>query len=292
MSWTAADLLDLTGQTFVVTGATNGIGLDTATALSKAGAEVVLAVRNVELGKQRAAQLRGPTRVHHLDLANLQSVRAFADELDGNVDVLINNAGIFSTKAQFTIDGFELMMGTNFLGPFALTNLLWPRITSRVTVVGSLAHRSGQVNLDDPYFTGRKWTPARSYAQSKLADMLWALELERRLRQADSAITATIAHPGWAGTKLGSGNGFDPMLSVVQGIARVVANSSAQGAASVLYAATMPLPSGSYIGPGGLREMRGAPTQVKRAERAADSDLARRLWEWASEQTGTDLSST
>lgn len=289
MSWTAADLPDLAGRIFVVTGATNGLGRDTASALSHAGAEVVLAVRNVELGKQRAAQLPGPTRVQHLDLADLQSVRAFADELVGDIDVLINNAGTFATRPQFTIDGFELMLGTNFLGPFALTNLLLPRLTSRVTIVGSLAHRSGRVDLDDPYFANGKWTAARSYAQSKLADMLWALELERRLRESASALTTSIAHPGWAGTQLGSGNGFDPVLSVVQRVAGLIANSSAQGAASVLYAATMPESSGSYVGPAGLREMRGAPTLVERADRATDGDLARRLWDWACEQTGTDL---
>ena len=180
--WSPTRLGNLTGKRVIVTGATNGVGLATASALARAGAHVILAVRNVELGAQRAAEMGGDTSVLELDLAKQASVRAFPDLLDGDVDVLINNAGVVAQSRSETVDGFELTLGTNFLGPFALTNLLFGRVRSQIINVGSDAHRSGQIALDDPHLRTRKWSAFPAYGRSKLAVMLWGLDLDRRLR--------------------------------------------------------------------------------------------------------------
>src|SRR3954447_13559167 len=167
--WTADDLPNLDGRTFVVTGANSGIGLAAARALAKAGARVVLAVRDPEKGERAAATVGGNAEVRPLDLADLSSVRAFADAWDGDIDVLVNNAGVMATPERRTADGFELQIGTNHLGHFALTNLLLPRVRDRVVTVASTAHRTGTIDLDDLNWERREYQAWRAYGQSKLA---------------------------------------------------------------------------------------------------------------------------
>ena len=186
LPWTPSRLGNLTGKRVIVTGATNGVGLGTARALAKAGAHVILAVRNTELGERRAADMGGSTSVVKLDLADLSSVREFPSLIDGDleagIDILINNAGALTDRRKDTVDGFEMTLGTNVLGPFALTNLLLPRVRSLIINVGSDAHRSAQLRLGDLHSRQHKWTRLGAYAQSKLGVMLWGLELDRRLR--------------------------------------------------------------------------------------------------------------
>ena len=196
-----------------MTGATNGVGLGTAQALAKAGAHVILAVRNTELGEQRAAEMGGSTSVVKLDLADLSSVRAFPDQVDGEIDILINNAGTLTDRRTDTVDGFEMTLGTNLLGPFALTNLLLPRVRSQIINVGSDAHKSATLRLDDMHLRRNKWTRLGAYAQSKLAVMLWGLELDRRLRAAGSPIVTQLTHPGWVASNL-SNLSDSPLMSL------------------------------------------------------------------------------
>jgi NAD(P)-dependent dehydrogenase (short-subunit alcohol dehydrogenase family) len=196
LPWTPDRLGDLTGKRIVVTGATNGVGLGTARALVKAGAHVILAVRNTELGEQRAAEIGGSTSVARVDLADQSSVRAFAKSIDDDIDILINNAGALTDRRTDTVDGFEMTLGTNLLGPFALTNLLLPKVRAQIINVGSDAHRSATLRLDDLHLRRHKWTRLGAYAQSKLAVMLWGLELDRRLRARGSPIVTQLTHPG------------------------------------------------------------------------------------------------
>ena len=165
----------MTGKRIIVTGATNGVGLGTARVLARAGAHVILAVRNTDLGAQRAVEIGGSTSVAKLDLADLSSVRAFPELLDDDVDILINNAGGLSQRRTDTVDGFELTIATNFLGPFALTNLLFERVRSQIIIVGSEAHKSATLRLDDMHLRSHRWTVFGAYAHSKLAVMLWGL---------------------------------------------------------------------------------------------------------------------
>lgn len=289
--WSAANLPRMDGKRIVVTGATNGIGWETARGLARVGAEVVLAVRDLERGKERAAQLASEiagarTEVVELDVADLTSVRRCADAL-GQVDSLINNAGVMAQERAQTADGFEMCMGTNFLGPFAFTNLLLPRITDRIVIVGSTSHKTGTIRLDDPHFERRAWTRPKAYSQSKLADMLWALELDRRLRGAGSRVTTAIAHPGWATTGILGLTGIGLIDKTIEGAGAVLANSPAQGAAMTLYALTPDVPSGAYVGPDGKIGLRGSPVLVGRTPAACDFRTAGLLWEFAEAATGT-----
>jgi NAD(P)-dependent dehydrogenase (short-subunit alcohol dehydrogenase family) len=200
--WTPARLGNLSGKRIIVTGATNGVGLGTARALARAGAHVVLAVRNLELGAQRANEIGGDTSIVKLDLADQSSVRAFPDFIDGDVDIVINNAGLVAQNRSETVDGFESTIGTNFLGPFALTNLLFDRVRSKIINVGSDAHKSSTIAFDDPHLRSRRWSAFPAYGRSKLAVMLWGLELDRRLRAAGSPIRSYLTHPGFVSSNL------------------------------------------------------------------------------------------
>ncbi|MFZ4374084.1 MAG: SDR family NAD(P)-dependent oxidoreductase, partial [Mycobacterium sp.] len=200
--WSVSRLGNLHGKRIIVTGATNGVGLATARSLARAGAQVILAVRNLELGAQRAAEMGGDTTVVKLDLADQASVRAFPSLFDGDVDILINNAGVVAQHRADTVDGFETTMGTNFLGPFTLTNLLFSRVRSQIINVGSDAHRTATIAFDDPHLRVRKWSALGAYGRSKLAVMLWGLELDRRLRAADSPVSTYLTHPGWVASNL------------------------------------------------------------------------------------------
>jgi NAD(P)-dependent dehydrogenase (short-subunit alcohol dehydrogenase family) len=290
--WTPTRLGDLTGKRVIVTGATNGVGLGTAHALAKAGAHVILAVRNIDLGKQRAAEIDGSTEVVKLDLADLSSVREFPTLIDGDVDILINNAGTITNRRADTVDGFEMTLGTNLLGPFALTNLLLPRVRSQIINVGSDAHESATLRLDDMHLRHNKWTRLGAYAHSKLAVMLWGLELDRRLRVAGSPIVSQLTHPGWVASNL-SHLSDSPLLSLshkaVKALADRWGNDIDEGAAPTLYCISEPVPPGSYVGVSGRFGLRGAPALIGRTVLASDYDVAARLVAFAEAETGTRL---
>ena len=293
LPWTPSRLGNLTGKTVIVTGATNGVGLGTSRALAKAGAHVILAVRNTELGEQRAGDaIGGSTSVLKLDLADLSSVRAFPDLIDGQVDILINNAGTLTASRADTVDGFEMTLGTNLLGPFALTNLLLPRVRSQIIIVGSDAHRFATLRLDDLHLRHHKWTRLGSYAQSKLAVMLWGLELDRRLRAAGSPLVTQLTHPGWVASNL-SHLSDSPLMSLSHKAVKVVADRLAndidEGAGPTLYCISEPIPPGSFVGVSGRLGLRGGPVLIGRTQAACDYDAAARLVAFAEEETGTKL---
>jgi NAD(P)-dependent dehydrogenase (short-subunit alcohol dehydrogenase family) len=284
--WTAQDLAALDGRTFVITGANSGIGLVAARALARAGARVVLAVRDVTRGRDAAATIAGDTEVRQLDLADLASVRAFADAWEGELDVLINNAGVMAIPEKRTADGFEMQIGTNHLGHFALTNLLLPRIADRVVTVSSGAHRMGAIRLDDLNWERGSYQRWRAYGQSKLANLLFTSELQRRLAAAGSEVRALAAHPGYAATNL-QNRTENVLQNALMAVAnRVVAQSDEMGALPILYAATQDLPGDSYVGPDGFQEQRGHPTLVGRNGAARDAGAARRLWTLSEQLTG------
>ncbi|OEV09065.1 oxidoreductase [Streptomyces nanshensis] len=275
--WTAQQLPDLTGRTVVVTGANSGLGLVTARETARAGAHVVFAVRDTARGDTAAATVHGSTEVRRLDLADLASVRAFAEEWQGEIDILINNAGVMAIPERRTADGFEMQIGTNHIGHFALTNLLLPHITGRVVTVSSFAHRSGRIAFDD-LNSRSKYSRWGAYGQSKLANLLFTAELARRLEAVGSPVTAHAAHPGYAATNLQSHSGSTVENAFMAVANRLVAQSDTMGALPTLYAATQPLPSGSYTGPGRLMESRGHPAPARRSAAARNTRDAERLW--------------
>jgi len=276
---------DQTGRTAVVTGANSGLGLATARALAAAGAHVVLAVRDVAKGE--AAGVPGEVEVRRLDLADLESVRGFAENWTGELDLLVNNAGIMAVPAGITVDGFELQFGTNHLGHFALTNLLLPSITDRVVTLSSLMHRVGGIAMQDLNWQQRPYDAERAYGQSKLANLLFTLELQRRLTAAGSPVRALAAHPGWAATNLQSHSG-NRVKHAALAVGNVLLGGSAErGAVPTLHAATADLPGGSYVGP--RYGLVGPPDRVSRSKGAKDLDLARRLWEASAQLTGIDF---
>jgi NAD(P)-dependent dehydrogenase (short-subunit alcohol dehydrogenase family) len=287
--WTPADLPDLGGRTAVVTGANSGIGRAAAHELARAGARVVLAVRDAAKGEAAAAAMPGRAEARLLDLADLASVRAFAAAWKGDLDLLVNNAGIMAVPEGRTQDGFELQLGTNHLGHFALTNLLLPHITDRVVTVASGAHRAGRIELDDLNWERRSYNAWRAYGQSKLANLLFTLELARRLTEAGSPVRALAAHPGWAATGLQghTGNALQHVFMAIGN--KVIAQSDEQGAWPTLYAATQDLPGGSYVGPDAFHEGRGHPTLVGRSAAASDPETARVLWAASEQLTGVSF---
>ena len=285
-TWSTTDIPDMAGRTVVVTGANSGIGRAAAQALAAAGARVVLAVRDTAKGEAAAAAMPGTTEVRRLDLASLESIRAFAADWHGELSVLINNAGVMNTPLGRTADGFELQFGTNHLGHFALTNLLLEHVTGRVVTVSSTAHRMGTIDFDDLNWERKPYRRWRAYGQSKLANLLFTAELQRRLDAAGSPVIATAAHPGYAATNLQfhSGSGLMDRLSSVGN--RIFAQDERAGALPALYAATADVAGNSFVGPSGFMEQRGAPKLVGRSAAARDADAARRLWEVSEELTG------
>ncbi|MFL5851118.1 MAG: oxidoreductase [Solirubrobacteraceae bacterium] len=285
-TFSTADLPDMTGRSVIVTGANSGIGAAAARALASAGARVVLAVRSLDKGRAAAATMPGETEVRELDLASLASVREFAAAWDGEIDLLINNAGVMAPPLTRTADGFELQFGTNHLGHFALTNLLLEHVTGRVVTVSSTAHRFGRIDFEDVNWERKPYNGWRAYGQSKLANLLFTAELQRRLDAAGSRIIATAAHPGYAATNLQfhSGSGLMDRLSSVGN--RIFAQDERGGALPALYAATADVAGNSFVGPSGFMEQRGAPKLVGRSAAARNADAARRLWEVSEELTG------
>jgi NAD(P)-dependent dehydrogenase (short-subunit alcohol dehydrogenase family) len=296
--WTVADIPDQHGRVAVVTGANSGIGFFAARELARAGARVVLAVRNTDKGTTAAREIEAAApgaalEVASLDLASLASVRSFAERFQADhdgLDLLVNNAGVMAPPRHVTADGFELQFGTNHLGHFALTGLLLGtmegRSDARVVTVSSGAHRMGRVNFDDLQSERRyfRWT---AYGQSKLANLLFAFELDRRLRASGSAISSVAAHPGYAATNLQFAAPPMPDRLVMAVSNRIFAQSGEMGALPTLYAATYPgLEGGTYVGPGGLFEQRGHPKPVGASASARDEEVARKLWEVSEGLTG------
>jgi NAD(P)-dependent dehydrogenase (short-subunit alcohol dehydrogenase family) len=291
-TWTASDIPDQSGRVAVVTGANSGLGLITARELARAGAKVVIACRNMAKGEEAARTVpRG--QVSQLDLADLDSVRAFASgyrsEHD-HLDLLVNNAGVMAAPRRVTKDGFESHLATNHLGHFALTGLLLHTLLKanepRVVTLSAGLHRMGTIKFDDLQREHRyiNWL---AYAQSKLANLMFCFELQKRATEAGTSLKSVAAHPGYAATNLQSAapRSYERAIMVVTN--KFIAQSVETGALSTLYAATVPdLPGGSFVGPDGFMELRGNPEVARAAPRAYDEDAWRRLWGVSEELTG------
>ncbi len=303
--WNTTDIPDLNGRTYVITGATSGLGLATAVELARHRAEVIVTGRNPDRLQQAleavSAEATGAAPAQVLmDLASLASVREAARQIiaaTDQVNVLINNAGVMATPQNVTVDGFELQIGTNHLGHFALTGLLLeamslddPATDNRVVNVSSGAHRMGKVNVADLNYMDRKYNPWQAYGQSKLANLLFTLELQRKAAAAGWSLRSLAAHPGWSATNL-QFSGPKMAQNVVGKYTTKVANavigqSAEDGALPQLRAATDPAAeSGEYYGPDGFMEMRGKPVIVDRSSDAQDEINAAALWELSEELT-------
>jgi NAD(P)-dependent dehydrogenase (short-subunit alcohol dehydrogenase family) len=285
-SWSTNDIPDMGGKTVIITGANSGIGRGAARALAAKHARVVLAVRDTDKGQTAAATMPGNPEVRQLDLASLASVREFAAGWQGDIDLLINNAGVMIPPLSRTAEGFELQFGTNHLGHFALTNLLLEHITDRVVTVSSTGHRFGKIDFDDLNWERKPYRAWRAYGQSKLANLLFTSELQRRLIDAGSEVLATAAHPGYASTNLQSHSGNRLLELFMKQVGNRVAQDEDGGALPTLYAAVADIPGNSFAGPGGFMEQRGAPKLVGRSGAALDGVVARRLWDVSEELTG------
>ena len=294
-SYSADSIPDLSGTTAVVTGANSGLGLQTALILASKGARVDMACRDQQRGAAARERVRRETgnpevNLRQLDLASLESVRRFAADQDGPVDLLINNAGVMATPHRTTADGFELQFGVNHLGHFALTGLLLPALrrapAPRVVTVSSLAHRGGRIDFED-LAAQRRYRPWARYNQSKLANLLFTLEFQRRLTAHGDKLLAVAAHPGFANTNLTSGMNHPATLDILGTFFRLLGQSGAAGALPTLYAATAPgIHGGEFYGPGGPGQLRGGPVLVTPAPQALDQGTARRLWDVSTELTG------
>lgn len=291
-SWTIKDIPDQSGKLAIVTGATGGLGMETSLALAGAGAEVILAGRNPAKGRATVATIRdrypsAKVRFEVVDLVSLASVQDFAERMlaaGRAIDILVNNAGIMALpKRETTSDGHEMQFGTNYLSHFALTGRLLPLLTvakARIVQLSSIAHRSGQIRLDDLDYT-QGYKPWSVYAQTKLAMLMFALELHRRSRENGWGIVSVAAHPGVANTDLfANGPGANSGVAWVSRLAlKVIGHSAAEGALPQIMAATMPgVQGGQYFGPQGWKELKGPPGPGKIGPRALDSGIAAKLW--------------
>ncbi|AXK86631.1 NAD(P)-dependent dehydrogenase, short-chain alcohol dehydrogenase family [Nocardia farcinica] len=286
--WDTANIPDQSGRTFIVTGANSGLGAVAARALARAGADVVLACRNLAKAEKVAAEIGARATVRELDLADLASVRAFAAGTE-RVDVLINNAGVMAVPHRTTADGFEMQIGTNHLGHFALTGLLLDKITDRVVTVSSGAHAVGRIDLADLNWERRRYQRWLAYGQSKLANLLFAYELQRRLSAAGSPILSVAAHPGYAATELQSHT--ETFLDSVMNVGnRILAQTAEMGALPELFAATMPVEPGAFYGPTGLGGMRGYPGRCGSTKASRDERVAGELWALSERLTGVTYS--
>ena len=294
--WTADDIPDQSGKLAIVTGANSGLGRITARELSRHGAEVVVAARNLDKGREAAAEIAavatGPApQVGELDLSSLESVRRFAGEhAERPLDLLVNNAGVMMTPRRTTSDGFELQIGTNHLGHFALTGLLLDALqradAARIVTVSSNEHKGGKIDFDD-FQMEHDYSPRDSYQRTKLANAIFAVELDRRLRAAASPAISVFAHPGYSATNLQSAGPTGLMKGMLAISNRLVAQSAERGALPQLYAATAPgVEGGAYYGPDGFGEFRGFPALTKAIPAAYDEATGARLWEVSEELTG------
>jgi NAD(P)-dependent dehydrogenase (short-subunit alcohol dehydrogenase family) len=298
--WTAADIPDQSGRVAVVTGANSGLGFHTALELARRGAKVVVASRSEVRGKEAVARIiaevpDGDLDLRGLDLADLANVRSFADSLQASypsIDLLINNAGVMAIPRQQTVDGFEMQFGTNHLGHFALTGLLLPLLRrtgdARVVTVSSTAHKPGRIDFDDLMSeqSYRRW---KVYSNTKLANLLFAYELQRRLAASDADLISVAAHPGTSATNLVAVSAQDNIIKrlVMPAGARLISQSAAKGALPQLYAATAPdVKGGEYFGPNGIAESFGYPKRVDSIPASKDPATAARLWAVSEELTG------
>jgi NAD(P)-dependent dehydrogenase (short-subunit alcohol dehydrogenase family) len=303
--WTAQDIPDQSGRVAVVTGANSGLGYHTALELARHGAKVVVASRSDVRGKEAVARIIAEVPdadldLRALDLADLANVRKFADGIQASypaLDLLINNAGVMAIPRQTTADGFEMQFGTNHLGHFALTGLLLPLLLptagARVVTVSSTAHKPGRIDFDDLQHerSYRKW---RVYSDTKLANLLFAYELQRRLTAAGRELISVAAHPGTSATNLVTVSAQDNLIKrlVMPAGARLVSQSAAKGALPQLYAATAPdVKGGEYFGPNGIAESFGYPKRVDSVPASKDLETATRLWEVSEKLTGVGYDS-
>ncbi|MBG6181693.1 oxidoreductase [Arthrobacter sp. CAN_A1] len=286
---------DLEGRTVVITGANSGLGLQTAIALARRGASITLACRSAARGATAletvTTRVPGATvELRILDLSSLASVRSFAADWTEPLDLLINNAGVMATPRVLTVDGFEQQLGINHLGHFALTGLLLPYLREtpapRVVSVSSLAHKRGTINFDDLNSTTRyrRWT---AYSQSKIANLYFTMELDRRVKGTGEQLLAVAAHPGLSNTNLTAGMGTTPVLHVLGGFFKLFGQSDSAGALPILRAATSPSASGGdYSGPDGPGETRGNAVLVAPSPRVLDPVVGGRLWDVSAAMTG------
>jgi NAD(P)-dependent dehydrogenase (short-subunit alcohol dehydrogenase family) len=296
--WSSEQIPDQHGRTAIVTGANSGLGLSTARELARHGAKVVLACRNTDKGTQALGEISAAApdaevELAELDLSSLASVEAFAESFrasHGGLDLLINNAGVMAPPRRETKDGFESQFGTNHLGHFALTGLLLPALLAaaepRVVTLSSGAHRIGRINFDDLQ-GGQRYNNWLAYGQSKLSNLLFCFELQRRATAAGTALKSVAAHPGYARTNLQfAGPKWYEQL-VMRATNPILGQSADMGALPTLYAATVAdLPGGSFVGPDGFLEQRGHPHVVTASGRAYDEQSWRRLWAVSEELTG------
>jgi NAD(P)-dependent dehydrogenase (short-subunit alcohol dehydrogenase family) len=282
--WTAAELPSFAGRTAIVTGGNSGLGEVVACELARVGAHVILAVRNTAKGAAAADRMTGDVGVRQLDLLDLSSVHRFADGI-ANVDVLINNAGIMATDHALTADGFERHIGTNHLGHFALTNLLLPKLTDRVVTVSSLLHNIGYISTKDLNWQSRPYSRWLAYGQSKLANLLFTSELQRRLDTVGSSLRALAAHPGWSHTNLQGRSGRRLTDAVVLAADHVVSTDAGFGARQTLYAVSQDLPGNTFVGPRFGLYGRTQPTW--RSWLAKRATTAAALWELSEQLTDT-----
>ena len=271
--WTANELPDQHGRVVVVTGAGSGIGLITVRELGRVGARVVLGVRDVDKGRAAVAGAPGDYDVRRVDVSDLTSVHAFADSWEGPLHVLVNNAGVMDVPAQRTADGLDVQTATNYTGPFALTNLLLPHITDRVVNVTSQLHRRSKLDIADLDWRTRDYDQMMAYHDSKLAMVLFSLELQRRLDAVGSPVLSLLAHPGIATTNLAAHSTSGRINRL-----KLLLNDPEHGALPILFAATANVPGNSYVGPDGLGSIKGYP-KVRAPSRAGlDAVRAHELW--------------
>jgi NAD(P)-dependent dehydrogenase (short-subunit alcohol dehydrogenase family) len=302
--WTSDDIPDQSGKRALVTGVTSGIGEKTVIELARRGAEVILGARNpakLEASIRTIEEAVPVAKLHPLsiDVSDLSSIRRAVSQVDGPLDLLVNNAGVMATPYQRTADGLELQMATNHFGPFALTGLLLPQLAAsgdgRVVAVGSQASRVARTApLEDPKDDSGRYSRWRAYAQSKLADLMFVFELDRRAREQGVPVKGLAAHPGYSATGLmgtGISTGSDrrrmPLSTrLLQGVFEAVGQPAEIGALPTLMAATADLPGSTYVGPSGLGQMKGHPRIVSPRRLAHDREAQRRLWELSEEATG------
>lgn len=281
-TWTALDLPDLTHRTVVITGGGSGLGLIAAREFARVGAHVVLGVRDVDKVRRAVDALSGRFDVRRLDVADLSSVREFAGAWTGALDILVNNAGVMDIPGARTADGLDVQTATNYTGPFLLTNLLLPRVTDRVVHVTSQLHRQGKLDLDDLDWRARTYHPMGAYRASKLAIVLFSLELQRRLDASGSRVRSVLAHPGIARTGLATHS----RANIVNRLT-FLTNDAEHGALPVLYAATQDVPGNAYVGPDGFGSLKGYPAVRKPGKVGLDEAKAVRLWQATAALTGT-----
>ena len=279
--WTTEEMPAMTGKTVVVTGASSGIGLITAREFANAGAQVIIAVRNIQKGQNAARTMTGDVEVRLLDVSDLTSVRDFATEWTGHLDILVNNAGIMDIPLTRTKDHLDLQTATNSFGPFLLTNLLLPHITDRVVWVTSQLHRMGRLNIDDINWDTRPYKPMDAYNDSKLQVILFSLELQRRLTAAGSTVRSVLAHPGIATTALAAHSSSNAINRF-----SFFLNDPEHGALPTLFAATQNVSGNAYVGPNGPGSIKGNPKVRKPSRAGLDGASAKKLWDTVSGKVG------